>query len=293
MKKLNLLVIVILLISAPTIANANPYDLNNEDSQKMSRENEEKNKNLAMALGLSVINSPADPNAQPYSYTIKAPEQIPVPQPTPGITLTPYEQIQLGAKQMTAQELNTIRRAAYSRGIEPFIGVLKKYCEAQEFPYSINIFNGKISFNYRMYNPQIHPLFQNTAFEYTFDTKTNNASVTLRIPQLKIKETLAASYTEAIPQSFNAFGFTLTPEPVLYAGHEGYIIKDIRPYSKAAIIGLKQYDQIIKIDNITIKQSINLDETLKEINTALYKDKQPITITYVRSGIIGTLLVMP
>ena len=293
MKKLTLLVIAILSITAPSIANASPYDLNSEDSQKISRENEEKNKNLAMALGLSAINAPADPKAPPLSYAIKAPEPIPVPQATPGTTLTPYEQIQLGAKQMTAHELNTLRQAAYRRGIEPFISALKKYCETQAFPYSINIFNGKISFNYKMNNPQIHPLFQNTAFAYTFDTKTNNASVTLRIPQLEIKETLAASYTEAIPQNFSAFGYTLTPEPVLYARYEGYIIKDIRPYSKAAIIGLKQYDQIIKVGATSIKESIDLNGTLAEINTTLYKDKQPITITYVRSGTIEKTLLRP
>lgn len=293
MKKLSLLVIVIFLLTVQSIAAASPYDLNNEDSQKLSQENEEKNKNLAMALGLSLINSPADPKAPPLSYAIKAPETIPLPQARPGVTLTPYEQIQLGAKQITVNELNTLRLAAYRRGIEPFIDALKKYCDAQKFPYSINLFNGKISFSYKMDNLKTHPLFQNTSFEYAFNTKTNNASVTIRMPNLEIHETLSASYTEAIPQNFNAFGFTLTPEPYLYAGHEGYIIKDLRPYSKAAIIGLQQYDQIIKIDNISITSSIDLTKTLKEINTALYKDKLPITITYVRAGNIEKTVLRP
>ncbi len=254
---------------------------------------------VGVLLGAILINailqdSSTDAPVKPTEPTSEMPsEPRHVPSASPEIALTSYEQMQIDAKQMTVQELNTLQQVAYRRGIEPFIGALKEYCETQAFPYSINIFDGKISFNCKVNNPQFHPQFQNATFEYTFDTKINNASVTLRIPQPEIRETLEASYTEAIPQNLSAFGFTLTPEPVLYAGYEGYIVKDIRPYSKAAIIGLKQYDQIIKVGNISIKRSIDFDETLKEINTALYKDKQPITISYIRNGILEKTVLRP
>ena len=227
----------------------------------------------------AIIQGKARPDAQAKPFTFVNPED--------------YLKYKNGARAYAEDELRLFKKAAKTKGTEAFFSFLKKYCDERNIKYSTVVSMGILRSTMNLKNDSENPFTADSSVTYEIDMPKNLASVTVNIPRLSLGETASDSYTEAIPQSLKAFGMAVTCEPYLYAGYEGFIVKEIRPFSKAEAFGFKLYDQIIKIDNYTIQKTDTVDGLLKMVNKQLYRNKYPVTIFFQRNGNLQSTVLKP